>query len=457
MEPSFDPRVSVKVISNSTTFYPLDSRNEEGLTLINSNAYLFQNFGEVVNSFRAGDKVVVLKMWNGILFSITYEQKLSEESLVFLLKIIKDTAVFLFSSHFENHMSKNIVAALRELYAKYIEKFFDLCKEDYKYLLMIAPYDTDYSNIMEHIPLNSIINLSQQDENDKLIVELIVFKNHKIVTRYTNPSASPLDPVDVFQISLFERMETLNSEFDEKAPLEDITSDSIVHRGGNLHFDDNVVTCLLSKIQIGKTPFVLIFATQAQKPTPELTQKILTQANNFKQKLEPYYKKLELKKQPVYVTGIVHYILINRTNGTYFEPKNLKCPLSENKEEMKQFLLCEKIKRKMVSLGIKAFQGRYIASLRNEMLFQYTYELIVKNSKGQTIALDRNVLNKFNNFNNSNETESYEKFIQYLQNKLGDNNIKVYELYTAYLGIMSAKDVAISNAKLFENITNLKI
>ena len=103
-----------------------------------------------------------------------------------------------------------------------------------------------------------------------------------------------------------------------------------------------------------------------------------------------------------------------------------------------------------------AFQ-LFLLSLRNEMLFQYTYELIVKNSKGQTIALDRNVLNKFNNFNNSNETESYEKFIQYLQNKLGDNNIKVYELYTAYLGIMSAKDVAISNAKLFENITNLKI
>lgn len=456
MEQSFNPRNSVKVISNSTTFYPLDTRNEEGLTLINSNAYLFQNFGEVVNSFRAGDKIVVLKMWNGILFSIAYEEKLSEESLVFLLKIIKDTAVFLFSSHFENHMSKNIAATLRQLYAKYIEMFFKLCTEDYKYMLMIPQYDKDYANIMEHIPLNAIVNTSQQDENDKLFIEMIVFRNHKIVTRYTNPSASPLDPVDVFQISLFERMETLDANFDENAPLENITADSIVHRGGNLHFDDNVSTCLISKIQIGKTPFVLIFTTQTQKPTPELTQKILLQANNFKQKLEQYCSIEKEKKKPIYVTGIIHYILVNRTYGTYFEPENLTCPFSENKEAMKQFILCEKIKRKMVSHGIKAFQGRYIASLRNEMLFQYSYELIVKNSKGQTIALDKNIVNKFSNFNNSNEAESYEKFIQYLQNKLGDNNIKVYELYASYLGIMSAKDVAHANSMLFEKLTAQK-
>lgn len=90
------------------------------------------------------------------------------------------------------------------------------------------------------------------------------------------------------------------------------------------------------------------------------------------------------------------------------------------------------------------------------MLFQYSYELIVKNSKGQTIALDKNIVNKFSNFNNSNEAESYEKFIQYLQNKLGDNNIKVYELYASYLGIMSAKDVAHANSMLFEKLTAQK-
>ncbi|KAH0795762.1 hypothetical protein GPJ56_000340 [Histomonas meleagridis] len=345
-------------------------------------------------------------------------------------------------------MSKNIVAAFRELYARYIELFFELCVKDYKFLLMLPPYYKNFPDITDKIPVQPLFEPIQSDQG-KLIIEFIVFRDHQIVACYTNPSASPLEPGDVFQISLFERMETRTTTFDENAPIEEPTADSIVHRGGNVHFDHNVERCFLSKIQYGKSPYVLIFVTKEEKPTPELTHKIHTVSKDFCAKLNRYLSDKHKPKPSIYMTGIVHYILVNRSNGTYREPENIDPPKSNNDIEARQYYLCEKIKRNMVSFGLKAFQSRYIAALRNEIHFQYTYEIVVRNTKGQNVVLDKSVLSKYNS---SGETESYTKFIKYLQGKLNDNGVEVYELYTAYLGVMPAKDVIKANAMLLDKI-----
>ncbi|OHT03782.1 hypothetical protein TRFO_01444 [Tritrichomonas foetus] len=428
----FNPRNCVKVISTSTTFYPLDGRNEEGLTIINSMAFLNQNFGETVTSFSANDQTIVLQMWNGLLFYIAAKNTTSEQLLRFMLQICRDIAIFLFGAHFENHMAKNIVQSLRETYAKYIEKFFELCNQDYKYMLMVPEMAPECSDLSKHIKDH---NPFTQGAIDSSFVECVLFRNHKIVGRYNYKQSSnkKLQPKDIFQVSLSERIEFSNSTFSEDiTTITDSQTPNIIYKGGNLTFDGIPQTCFLASVQLGtNSPFVAVFIFKNDKPTPEISE----QLNHIIKKLILLINEFGKTKKVVkayQITGLLHYLMINRSTGEYYE--SLKPSTNDP--------IITKLQRKMASVAMAALQTGNFTLIRNHMLFQYTYEMKFR-KKGTLLTPNEKLKNQ-------DSEVSYKRIVE--EQFHNDSSIQCYELMTVYLGVMNTKDVAKANQHLFDTL-----
>lgn len=445
---SLNPQQVLRVISNSTTFYPVDSRNEEGLTMINSIAYMQQNFGEIVNTFTTNDQIVVLQMWHGLLFQINSENNLTNEFLRFILLVVKDIAVFLFGKSFENHMAKNIKNALREIYAKYIDTFFRLCNEDYKTSLMI--YDADIHTEFQMNTQKSLL------ADPKIIgspfVECILFYNHQIWATFTGICSKPLDTHDMFFISLFEKVENEEKDFSEPNQLEDPADlDQIVHKSANIFIDGNIIPCLVSQIQLGpKSPFILIFITKEIIPTPEIKENLflISQviSSQMKLKLLPPSPRTRVTFQ---VTSLIHYIIINRSTGEFFESPHIDTP--KNDPNIQDRLeLFESIKTKLISFGIQSLLTGSLAAIKNEMIFQYIYEFKFIKSHQAIIPNRKFIPPQFDD----NSDFSYNSIIQGMG--YDPNEVQGIEIYTAYFGVVNAKSVINANMLLLSKLNIIK-
>ena len=445
-EMKIDPKCSVQVISNTSFFYPLNKSDGEGLIVFHTVNFLMENFNETIKTLTTNDKTVVFQLWNGILFYISSQKSFSEEILRFLLQIIRDIAIFLFGAHFETIMIQNIQQSLRETFAKYIEMFFFLCNNDYKYLLMVPSLAPECSGLMrfmnEHNPFNQV-------QMDPSFVECILFKSHRIAGRLSckQTSNARIGPKDLFQIVLSERIEFANDVLCGNADnnvgmsevsLSQIQSSAIKYKVGHLSFDGVPQQCFLALAQLGAdSPFVCIFIYRSEQPNQELKDKIFHTMSQLILTLKDYFNSVKEYESPVktiQITGLFHYLLINRTTGEYYEsPKS-----SQNDQIFTQ------TQKKMASVSMSSLMSGNSIMMRNHMLFQYTYELIFR-KKGNIIPLNKKLKIRGDDF-------SYQRIIE--DQFHNDSAIQCYELMTCYLGVMNTKDVAEANKKLFDMLVS---
>jgi hypothetical protein len=436
------PQDCLKVISVSSTYYPLDSRNEEGLTLINSVAFLQQNFGETVNVFRAGNKIVVLQQWNGILFVLSSDDKSPQELLRFLLQMVKDIAVFLFGPHFETFISsKNIVRTLREVFAKYVEKLFDVVGQDYKVLSMIQDADQDSQRLAQH--LSRRLSFSEIPAGAGFI-ECILFKRHRIVARFPKPGARLLSPSDIFLISLLEKIEFGAIEMSDSARIEPPDPSKVVNKKVHLYMDGVAQQGFMSEVQFGPdSPYLLIAALNAQPSadTDALVSSLATQFAGLMVAFPPDPTPLLPTFQ---ITGMLHYLLINRTTGEYRESERVE---TDDPEGRKQTLLFERIRRRMITYATQGLLEGYLWQIRNEMIFQYTWELKFVTAKGQPLTPGEAI-------RAARSSDGGISYARIASDFFGaDVDVTIYELMTVYLGVVNTKDVLDANRHLFEVLT----
>jgi hypothetical protein len=438
------PQDCLKVISVSSTYYPLDSRNEEGLTIINSVAFLQQNFGETVNVFRAGDKVVVLQQWNGILFVLSSDDKSPQGLLRFLLQMVKDIAVFLFGPHFETFISsKNIVRALREVFAKYVEKLFDVVNHDYKVLSMIQDYDQCSQRLAQYLrPRLSYTEISSSSSAG--FIECILFKRHRIVGRFSKQGARVLSPSDIFLISLLEKIEFGAIAMSDSARIESPDPSKVVNKKVHLYMDGVAQQGFMSEVQFGPdSPYLLITALNAQ-PSGETDALVSGLAAQFAALMVAFPPDPTPLLPTFQITGMLHYLLINRTTGEYRESDRVE---TDDAEGRKQTLLFERIRRRMITCATQALLEGYLSQIRNEMIFQYTWELKFVTAKGQPLIPGEAM-------RSTRFAEAGISYSKIASDFFGtDTDVTVYELMTVYLGVVNTKDVLDANRHLFEVLT----
>lgn len=431
----FSPQECVKAISASAIFYPLNGRNEEGLTLFTSMLFLLQNFNEIVTSFSVGDQTVVLQKYNGVLFYIQSHHNVSEGMLRFLLQIIRDIAVFLFGQRFDINMSNNIVESHRETYAKYVETFFELCNNDYKYLLLVPDIDTEHANldkfIKDHNPLTQI-------PIDPSLVSCILFCNHKIIGQYKYKQSphKNLDQNDLFQLALHERVEFSSAEFSSSFSVSDeLDKKNILYRRANFCFNNSYQLCFLSEAQLGQnSPFVITLIFNIDAPTEEMHEQIFQVIKGFITAIKSF-ESPPIIPTSLQITGLLHYLLINRTTGHYYEM--LKPSVG--------YPIFTKIQRKMAYVAMMALQSGNFVMFRNQMKFQYTYELKFKKKGNVIIPTDKLKIQP--------GEISYPKIVTDLFPN-DSSSIQCFELMTVYLGVMNTKDVIDANKHLFETLVS---
>jgi hypothetical protein len=203
--------------------------------------------------------------------------------------------------------------------------------------------------------------------------------------------------------------------------------------------------CYLSEVRFGQdSPYVLIFALRAQKPTNETIESLRTMAGQFATLLQPPTEFTPL--WPTYqITGLVHYLFVNRTTGEYRE-SGRSAPADAEAQDQ-QRLLFEKIRRRMIGLATQALQAGYMSMIRNEMIFQYTFELKFINSKGQIVSAGDKP--KKTRFDEGGLT--YSKIVADLFG--ADADVTCCELMAVYLGVVGTKDVVDANRHLIDVLT----
>ena len=433
-----DPQRDVKVISNSMTYYPIDTRNEEGLTIINTMAFMQQNFGEVVQSFKAEDSIVVMIMWQNLVFTITSKSTTSEELLKFYLQVMKDIAVFLFGAQFQNVMcSKSIVGALREIYARYLETFFSLCNSDYKFGLMIPQIDPTYSKLTQQV---KDLMKTEATLFDETFYEGFIFKNHKIISRFSKNDNNTLEIGDLFQLSLLEQVESSTV----KPSTENF---AVTIKGANVKIDGVMQNCILASGNL--KDFYLIMIYKKPQANAQLTQEQKEKVDKLSQSLSKIvlgFTDLLKPPLPYQITGMLHYILINRTTGEVLESQ--PHPDSKIEPEPKWVVLLDKMKRDMASIGMSACINGWPTIIRNEMIFQYTYDLIFVRKGKETSP--KGVI----------QPVSFEKgglsYKTLTMDAVSEENAICYEMMTIYLGVINTVDVMNANAHLFKVLTGIK-
>jgi hypothetical protein len=143
------------------------------------------------------------------------------------------------------------------------------------------------------------------------------------------------------------------------------------------------------------------------------------------------------------LTGLIYYLIINRTTGVYRE----SMPVFGNGEiGLNQLTLFQNVRKRAILSGMAAIQKGYLSLLRNEMTFQYTYDLKFTNSKGAIVSPP-------GRFEKPRFAEGG-IFYPAITNQLFDDDpdISCYEMTTVYLGIMNIEFISDANHQLFDLI-----
>lgn len=437
-----DPEKCLRVVT-SATYYPVDSGGDDQvMTLKNSVDYVRANFNEEMSVFRTPESVIVIKIWNGVTFSIVAGDEFSEELLGLLLYTVKDIAVFLFGMNFESIIRGiTVVPVLQNLFSTYIRTFFGAGSSNYKAYVRIPVYHPEY--LVTDEMFRRVFSFTESPAYDDF-VECIVMKDHMIAGRIKDKRGGGLSMNDVFMITMLEHVQFADTEMDAGAEVVGPSASDVQHKNVHLLCDGVVRKCLLSHVRLGdNSPYVLIFAAKATEPGPTVSDQIAAIASQCARII------IDAPSPPPppttrYATGLVSYLAINRTTGEVREADITT--RQDDSIQAQKFKLINDVRRRMVAIATESVQTGYLMTIRNEMAFQYTFELKFVNSRGQTMTPTKSLGRGM--FEDSNY--SYTAIANYLFPN--DNDITIYEFMTAYIGICATREVIDANRRLFDSL-----
>lgn len=449
----------IRIISSTTTFYPLENEaveaasKNDNLTLWSTLQYLKRELNEEVRFFRSGKKFVVLQQWRDTLFVVETTEDYSPEVLRMLLQTTREILIFLFGQKFESVMGTSISLTKRQVFAKYIETYLNMCKNSYLSLIGVTLNDT------ENIELGSCFNQCCEHVSSKYninLISMILFNNHSILSIYTNSSCqTKIDPETLHILQIFEMVEFSDEknceELDPKQISPEFVENNQRTRVAFLRIERCPVGCTLSCFRLGEnSPLVLLCITQNVKLSDEMRQSIKQMSSEMAKNLSLLVLAPPVQTPVEVVEGLIHSVVIDRSGETVMElPPDVSLTLLkryvefENESDAEACLF--DIKKRLSSYAMSAMMKGFTSMIWGEMDLQFSYQLKFRDENG--IELMPTQVFQAPSFDDDNGV-NYSLIASSLFPE-SRNPIRVYEILTIYSGTTQVRDVYSGNQAIF--------
>ena len=450
------PETQVRVLSTSTTFYPVDKEGQsqkDNLPLTQLVIWLKEQMQEDFQFFTAGDLFVVLQQWRGIVFFIQSKDARKHEVMRLQLQKIREILIFLFGTKFDSVMRNNISLKRRQVFAEYVDAYLAACEGDYIYLLNALRVDDDCQKLGKWF-MEVCRSLSPEFQMDML--SCILFHNHRIVARFAAPGAVQFEPESYSILSVFERV-----EYEGIAEVNDSTcfdphyvcapdNPTMKHKNAFLRMERTPVCCTLSSTRLAhQSPFVLLIVTQHQKMQPE-TQAMIVEF--MKALAERLMENPLPTPEPVAFdlpADLLHYVIVNRTTGDVMElASDLSVRLFQERCGMTEEDAAKeaaKVKSQLAAYGMSAMVRGFTMMMRGEFDYQFCYEMRFENEDGEIMKPSQVFTPPpFNDDTGINYQLITDTIFQTTE------KVTCIELLSVYVGKIQVKAAIASNQHLYE-------
>lgn len=376
----------IRIISDTTTFYPLDNEDSQhrndNLSLRATIIYLKNQLNEDFRFFRSGDIFVVLQQWREMLFLIETTQNISKDLLRIQLQIIKEILVFLFGQRFENVMRRNISLTKRAIFAKYVDQYLLMCRQDYLSLVCALQFDigNEYVNTAFQEIAAELYKIP-----DNICMQILLFNNNKIVSSFVPEEVDEFEPDVQYLLQIYEGVEfspstepfdlsLINLDFLQQEPS------PITHKSAFLKLNGAPTRVTLSSTRLyPNSPLTLIFVSINSKMPDEQKTAVTFQICEIAKKLKETVATTAGPTELEVPEGLIHSVVIDRTNGGVVElPPDVSLALlrrytGAEEDAAKETL--RQIQTRLASYAMTALLRGSTVMMVGEDDFQYCYEL----------------------------------------------------------------------------------
>ena len=452
----------VRIITDTTTFYPIESDNDshrnDDLSLRATLVYMHEQIGEDFQYFKADDLFIVLQQWRDLLFFIQSNDERYKEIMLLQLQTIREIIIFLFGTKFENVMKRSISLSKRQVFALYVDTYLKLCKKDFLFMMNSTRFNLEDLELNKKFEKNLMTISNGMDIN---LTAVILFENHKIIGKYLKPGSLKLEQENLLMLTIFEQVEYENIDDSSKVIDIDFVKSpqnlTIKHKNAYLRVDRSPVPFTLSSSRMGlNSPYVILVVTQNVKMQQEMKDTIQKYIYSIAESLNTIDFKFSKYLQGDLLDDLLYFIIIDRTNGIVWEMDNIKSILllenylSNNDQNFASNFL-EEIKTKLISYGMNAMIRGFTTMMWGENDFQYFYQLIFED--------DDEIIKPSNVFKPPPFHDDIGITYRLMINNIFQTNddISCVELFTVYKGKILVKDAIIENQLLYESLGNVKM
>jgi hypothetical protein len=452
--------MKVRVISDTTTFYPVESDEDahqctDNMTLRTTLVYLHEQMGEDFQFLVAEDLFVVLQQWRGIFFFIQSTDARYREVMRLQIQTIREILIFLFGVKFESVMKFHILLGNRIVFAQYVDTYLAACNSDYLCLIGASRADTQYIELA-----GSFLGANAQlyGEFDLKLFTCILFHDHQIVGRFIVPDSVQFEPETIMILTIFERVEyqTIAHPPDEKfssAYVTSVDNKSMKHKTAFLRVERTPVACTISSTRCGvDSPFVILVVTQtsaANHRKSEMQMKIV----DFLTAVTTRLPSVVPRPAPLRVDvpeELLHSVVIDRTRGTVWElPEEISVRLLQEylaiENEADAAEEARRVKDKLAAYGTTAMMRGFTTMMWGEINYQFCYELRFEDDTGQQMRPNQ-VFSAppFNDDTGLNYRLIADSLFQ------SDRRVTCLELFAVYRGEIQVKQAIAADQALFE-------
>jgi hypothetical protein len=372
----------VRVVGSST-FYPQECAHPEGdQTIMNTIAFIRANLDVGLHYLRTPEHLTVFNFCGGILFMITSPRTRSPHLQRAQLQAIRDISVFLFGSHFENVMLRNVIKSNCDVFERYVRCFLALCAHDSRASLRIVPVSRGYRHcsrcLLEMVPGTAI-------PADLSFVECVVFRRHSVIARLGRDQRPCLCATDLFLLSLHAQL-----EHEEPGPRGHVrlfdpnyvnirSPPSVRHRAAFVRVDDALERCSIASTRLGRnSPFVAVFVTK-DAYAKERREVIMSVLALIAAETEGAYRDFPPRARSS-MPGLVCLVIANRINGEYFNESGVLTDASRHVGH----LLFRRVIEKVADAAVAGLT----LLMWSDDLFRFVYQLAFVDERGQILAPD---------------------------------------------------------------------
>lgn len=410
--------IELKIISPTTTFYPIDSNQEEDQTLNNTIAFIRASTGDRIQYFKSSEKITLFHYWHQVLFMMRGPTE-KEYRMRYQIQIIRDILLFLFGPQFENVMTMNISSTNMNYFSRYASLVLKLIQTDIKSNIEVVNHDFNfncYSKILQDkfssVPI------------DLYFLECLIFKNNKLFSRISKPGSPLLDYSDVFILSLYIQIE--HDDFNTNEDIDNFnykyitnTNESPVKkRIGFFRVNGIPQKCTLVSTKLGgNSQYTAVFVSQksindSQKEVIINILGLMAIAINDMSSIP--YPPQNLHHEMVY------FMAVNRNNGLSWEQTTAENQESKN---ILNLLLNSMLENAISTL----YKGKTVIIWSDE-LFRFAYQICFVDSNNE-ILIPKNQM--FIDITTDESDLNYSEFASDLFPKT--KNVQVYEIYSIFL------------------------